>query len=204
MKKLLALAIVITISGSVHSQLMSKRRLATENEVFTMEVTYGEDFLTEVLWFISDPIELIREIEVTKDLDMKKLMESGKVKMSGGKVYEQAKFTNSASGLFESKNDSSITIRFEQGEGRYLTFVKQEPTAQDVRYYKLHKVAGADEKGNYVAYAGDVWKLLAGGYVKLEFKAKGNMKAKTQKTRIRGLKKDGSEKKGVIGVIKKN
>jgi len=197
MKKFVFLFSLLVIVNALDAQIMSKRRLATENEIFSLELTLGEGNLTEVLWYVSTPIMIQREIDRSKVADMKSLMEKGKVKISGGKVYELAQFVSNVSGLYHFKKDETIAIRYENEEARFLEFELADPVSQDVRYYNLKYQTDAD--GNKIVnYGGAEWKLVSGSYAKLEYKAKGNFNAKVQKTKIRGLKKDGSEKKGIF------
>ena len=198
MKWMIPLLIVLMLPIASNAQIMSKRRLATQNEIISLKFSVD---LKEVLWYISIPIEMEREILVTKDVDMESLRAKGKVKISGGKVYELAKFPFNSSALFEFEKDDIIAVRFEHGEERYLKF-KLEPASKttDVRYYDLQYTEEGHTKK--VMYGGSEWTLLTSSYARLEYKAKGNMDSKTKKTKVRGLKKDGSERKGVIGTVK--
>lgn len=193
------LIIILLLPIASKAQLLSKRRIATENEIFKLSLNVALD---EVLWFISSPIEIQREIEVAKNIDLKALQAKGKVKITGGKIYELAKFTSNASALFEFKKSNIIAVRFEHGEKRYLEFkLTKSSKYSDTRYYDLY--VRQYKKKKIVRYAGADWQLISGGYAKLEYKAKGNFNRKTKKTKIRGLKKDGTERKGLINIKSK-
>ena len=206
MNKIIILVTLLISTTYVHAQLFVKRQPATQDAIMQLNVqTRGN--LEEILWFISDPIEIERQIEITADLNVNDLQEKGKLKIQGGKYYELAKFVNTASGLLEYKNDSIIAVRFEQGEGRFLEFhLSKMEKMETVRYYRLKIKDKSPNKltGGKVHYAGYDWTIVSGARVILEFKAKGNNDTKVDKTKIRGLNKDGTERKGIIPSFKKD
>lgn len=166
--------------------------------------------LDEVVWYITDVIEMEREVEATSDLDVRKLQEKGKLSIQNGKYYERyvidGTVARPATGLLEKKTAESLFIRFEAGEGRFLEFRLTTPTKNEtVRYYKLVVTDIPEGKltGGKVAYAGHQWRLIQGSTVGLQFKAKVSNDNKVNTTKIRGLKKDGTEKKGLLD-FKKN
>ena len=190
----------LMISSSLSAQLLAKRQAASQDAVLNLELaTMGN--LNEVLWYISDPIEIERQVEVTAEhVDIKALQDKGSLKISGGKYYEIYRITNGATGLLEYKKDGVIAIRYEQGEGRFLEFKLSELSGlETVQYYKLNVKDKEPNKlsGGKIHYAGSDWELLSGSRVILEFKAKGNSKSKVQKTKVKGLRKDGTERKGI-------
>lgn len=122
----LLLTFVLGFSTLTDAQLISRRTLATQDGMKEMEL-YGVDF-TEVLWYISTPIELERLSTVDpKSAEGQDLMSKGKINVKGGKLYEIARFTNNATGLFEYQKGDIIGIRFEHGEGRILEFKLTKP-----------------------------------------------------------------------------
>jgi hypothetical protein len=200
MRRYLLLTLLITfIFSTSQAQIMVKRQSASQDAIMNLEVaTMGN--LEEVLWYISDPIEIQREVEATENLDIQALREKGSLKISGGKYYEIYKFTNGATGRLEYKKDDVIAIRYEQGEGRFLQFKLSELEGlETVRYYKLDVKKDDPTKlsGGSVHYAGSDWDLLSGSRVILEFKAKGNNKSSVKKTKVKGLNKDGTERGGI-------
>jgi hypothetical protein len=199
MKGLFFTLATVLISSSLFAQLMAKRQPATQDAIMMLELT-TQGNLEEILWYISDPIEIQREVEITKDLDIQALMATGKLKIVGGKYFELDKFPSNATGLIEYKKDDIIAIRFGNDEGRFLEFKLNELSGlETVQYYKL--LVKEREKGKLsggkVHYAGTDWDLISGSRVTLEFKAKGNTGSKVQKTKVKGLRKDGTERKGI-------
>lgn len=181
------------------AQILAKRQAASQDAIMNLEVTTLGN-LEEVLWYISDPIEIQREVEASSNLDIQALQDKGSLKISGGKYYEIYKITNGATGLLEYKKDEVIAIRFEQGEGRFLEFKLSELEGlETVRYYKLNVRKENPEKlsGGTIHYAGSEWDILSGSRVILEFKAKGNNKSSVKKTKVKGLNKDGTERGGL-------
>lgn len=199
MKHIFFTLVTLMISSTLFAQLMAKRQPATLDAVMMLELT-TQGNLEEILWYISAPIEIQREVEITKDLDIQALMATGKLKIVGGKYFELDKFTSNATGLIEYKKDDIIAIRFGNDEGRFLEFKLNELSGlETVQYYKL--MVKEREKGKLsggkVHYAGSDWDLISGSRVSLEFKAKGNTGNKVQKTKVKGLRKDGTERKGL-------
>lgn len=199
MKRIFFTLVTLMISSTLFAQLMAKRQPATQDAVMMLELT-TQGNLEEILWYISAPIEIQREVEITKDLDVQALMATGKLKIVGGKYFELDKFTNNATGLIEYKKDDIIAIRFGNDEGRFLEFKLNELSGlETVQYYKLLVKDREEGKlsGGSVHYAGSDWDLISGSRVTLEFKAKGNTGSKVQKTKVKGLRKDGTERKGL-------
>ncbi|RLD19622.1 MAG: hypothetical protein DRI71_11560 [Bacteroidetes bacterium] len=200
MKGLFFTLATLLISSSLQAQLLAKRQAASQDAIMSLDLaTRGN--LEEVLWYISDPIEIEREVEIKAEhVDIQALQDKGSLKISGGKYFEIYKITNGATGLLEYKKDGVIAIRYENGEGRFLEFKLSELTGlETVQYYKLNVKKADPNKlsGGTVHYAGADWNLLSGSRVILEFKAKGNSSSKTKKTKVKGLRKDGTERKGI-------
>ena len=196
----LSLTLIVGLSSICDAQLISRRTLATQDGMKEMEL-YGVDF-TEVLWYISTPIEIERLSTVDpKSAEGQDLMSKGKINVKGGKIYEIARFTSNATGLYEYQKGDVIGIRFEHGEGRILEFKLTSPknpsSSNTVKYYELVYKSNRDGSNKKVDYAGAQWDLMMGSYSRLEFKAKVNQKNKANKNRIKGMTKDGSEKETI-------
>jgi hypothetical protein len=199
---LIVLSMTLVINpGTANAQ----KQVATQDNVMMLDVQ-SRGNLDEVVWYVTDDIEIERQVEATSDLDIKKLQEKGKLSIQNGKYYERYIVTGSATGLLEKKEGESLFIRFEAGEGRFLEFKLSTPEKNEtVRYYKLVVTDRPDGKltGGNVRYAGHQWRIIEGSYVGVEFKAKISSANKVQTTKIRGLNKDGTEKKGLLD-FKKN
>ena len=58
--------------------------------------------------------------------------------------------------------------------------------------------AGDKEGESFVSFLGKEWQLVSYGNVRLNIKDKRNTKVKVDKTKSRGMKMDGTEKKGLF------
>jgi hypothetical protein len=157
-----------------------------------------------VVWYTTGDIEMEREVQATSDLDVKKLQEKGKLQIQNGKYYER--YLVGGTGLLVKKTAESLFVRFEADEDRILEFRLTKPGKNEtVRYYKLvvNDVPEGKLTGGTVSYGGHTWRLISGISVGLEFKAKISSDNKVKTTKIRGLNKDGTEKKGLLD-FKKN
>ncbi len=195
MKRVFYVIALLVISLASQAQLLSKKKAVTANDITTWDLM---EITSEIEYYISDPIVIQREVQKDPNVDYKALMESGKVNISGGKIYEIVQFTNAASGIFEYTKGDIIGIRFEHGEGRILEFQLTEMSGpENVQYYKLKvEKSGSNLSVNY---AGANWQVMSGSYVMLEYRSDIDYSSKTQKTKVKGLNKDGSERKGILG-----
>ena len=74
MRHLFFTCIAVLIFSTANAQLLSKRQPATQDNVMMLELTTKGN-LEEILWYISAPIEIEREAEITEDLDIDALLD---------------------------------------------------------------------------------------------------------------------------------
>ena len=205
MKLFSFLSAVVLLGVCTSVSLFAQTQIATQDNVLMLELQ-SEGNLSEVVWSVTDEIELEREVQATSTLDAKKLQEKGKLSIENGKYYERYRLVNSADGLLVKKSGESLFIRFEAEQDRILEFRLSKPGKNEtVRYYKLvvNDVPEGKLTGGTVSYGGHQWRLIKGMAVGLQFKAKISNNNKIKTTKIRGLNKDGTEKKGLLD-FKKN
>lgn len=203
--KLLSFLSAVVFGVCTSASVIAQTQIATQDNVLMLELQ-SEGNLSEVVWGVTDEIELEREVLVTSTLDVKKLQEKGALSIANGKYYERYLVKRTADGLLVKKSGESLFIRFEADQDRILEFKLSKPGKYETtRYYKLvvNDIPDGKLTGGKVSYGGHQWRLIKGIGVGLEFKAKISNNNKIKTTKIRGLNKDGTEKKGLLD-FKKN
>lgn len=194
----IAALVLLTIFVSFSS--FAQRTAVTQDKILEWTALGAVE---ELQWYISDAIEIRREVQVTENLDIKSLLEKGKMNIVGGKYFEIDLFSKSARGNLEYMENNEIAVRLRTDEGRFLVFeLTEKSKLESVAYFKL-KITERDKK-KWVHYGGHEWLLMSGSHVILEVKGAGSTKARVQKTKIKGLNKDGSERKTILQKLKKN
>ncbi len=203
MRIFVALAVCLAFSISTSAQIIgSKERSFTENK--RLEYEYNGIPLTGVLFYISGPITMKRVLPKTKSTDYNP---KGRVAFENGRAYEYYELVDGASAIFESESDDQKTMvmRFGQDQDETLRFKKTKGVGNDANnYYVLMSKKGEKEGQNLISFLGKEWELISYASVRLNVKEKRNTKVKVDKTKSRGIKMDGSERKGILGKKKNN
>jgi len=198
MKNLIITVILVGMGVSAHSQIIgSKERSFTANKRFEYE--YQGFGLNTVLFYISSPIRMRRVLPPKKDgaPNLK-----GRVAFENGKAYEYYELADKASCKFESESEDQtiLTMRFGQDADELLNFVKTKGVGGDTNeYYEL--IVKEDKKIDFI---GLEWELMSYAKVRLNVKEKRNTKVNVDKTKSRGMRMDGTEKKVLFQKRKKN
>ena len=99
----------------------------------------------------------------------------------------------------ENEDQSIVTLRFGNDADELLQFKKTKGIGGDENfYYVLVSKEGEKEGESFVSFLGKEWQLVSYGNVRLNIKDKRNTKVKVDKTKSRGMKMDGTEKKGLF------
>lgn len=194
-RKLTVLTMATFFTLTSFAQLLSNRQPVTKDMIMTWQLM---DITSEVDIYLSDAVEIQREVEKDPTIDYKALMDQGKIKIEGGKIYEIVRFVSNGAGMIEYIKDNEVAVRFEHGEGLILVFEAQDPSGpEQVQYYKLKM--RSDDTGKYIQYADGEFQVILGTYIILEYKSKNKAGAQQDKRKVRGLNRDGSEKQGLFG-----
>ena len=177
---------------SANAQLIGNKEVAfTQNK--KMEYEYNNFSMADVLFYISAPILMKRELPKTKDVAYNP---KGRVAFENGKAYEYYELVDGASCKFESESDDkkTVSMRFGIDADETLLFNLQKGIGGDENlYYTL--VVGDDKNISFLGYK---WDLLSNGNVRLNIKEKKNSKVDIDKTKSKGIKMDGTERKGIL------
>ncbi len=184
---------VITSSGRL---IGSKERSFTEDK--RMEYAYNDIALTNVLFYISGPITMKRVLPKTKTKEEN--FNKGRVAFENGQAFEYYELVDGASAKFEneSEDETTLTMRFGIDQDEMLKFKKAKGSGDTNSYYELVSRKGSKEGENFIDFLGKEWQLISYSKVRLNIKEKRNTKVNVDKTKSRGMKMDGTEKKGLF------
>ena len=191
MKKIGLTILTTFIILSANAQLIGNKEVAfTQNK--KLEYEYNNFSMSDVLFFISGPILMKRELPKTKDVAYNP---KGRVAFENGKAFEYFELVDGASCKYDGDVDkNSVTMRFGIDADETLLFNLQKGIGGDENlYYTL--VVGEDKQVSFLGYK---WDLLSNGNVRLNIKEKKNSKVDIDKTKSKGIKMDGTERKGIL------
>ena len=192
MRIFITIILLICFIATTSAQIVgSKKRSFTENK--RMEYEYNGFGLNNVLFYVSSAIIMKRVLPKTKDGQTNV---KGRVSFENGRAYEYYELVDGASCVFEkeSEDQSTLTMRFGQDQDEVLSFVKRAGSGNDQNNYYYLEI-GEDKK---IAFLGKEWELISWEGVRLDVKEKRNTKVKVDKTKSRGMKMDGTEKKSLF------
>ena len=122
----------------------------------------------------------------------------GRVAFEKGKAYEYCELVDGASAVFknEGEDGTSLTMRFGNDQDEVVVFKKTTRAGNDENfYYTLSYNLGEKEGQNLINFLGKEWELISYPNVRSNVKEKRNTKVKVDKTKSRGMKMDGTEKR---------
>ena len=191
---LITLCAVLPIEAQVFG---SQEKAFTENKRNQYE--YMGIGFNEVQFYISSPITMKRELP--KEVLREGANHKGRVAFENGKQFIYYEQKEGSFCVFEkmSEDKTEMTMRFGQDQDETLVFQLKKGVGSDQNQYYVLKAP--DKK---VAFLGYSWDLLSWDGVRLEIKEKSNTKVKVDMTKSKGMKIDGTEKKGVMDKIKGN
>lgn len=197
MKNVILLLFCSIITYGASGQILVKKQEFTLDS--KNELEYRGIGVDQILFYVSGEIQLKRVVNIKDEAGAK---DKGNVVFENGKALEYKKFTSSATGKADTITGNTIEVRFENIEGAYLKFKKEKAKGSTEEVYKYYLVLNAD--GKTIDYAGYTWEIFVGKSSYLFWKPKEKTKNKKKKDKVRGLKNDGSEKKTLKDIIKKD
>lgn len=194
MKSLLKLFFLFLILFS--STVQAQKTSFTASKL--MEYEFNDVVMAGVQFYISSMISLKREF--TKD-DKEQANQRGKVVFESGKAFEYYELKDGSFCVFQSMTEdkSEMVMRFGQGPGEVLAFDLKAGTGVDGEKYYVLKVG--DDK--VMPYGGHDWELISWTEVRLMVK-ESRKGGKASVTKTKGMKIDGTEKKGIKLLKKKH
>ena len=198
MRNIITLFALFILIISTDAQIIgSKERSFTDSK--RMEYEYQGFGLNTVLFYISSPIMMRRVLPPRK---VGEPNPKGRVAFENGKAYEYYELADKASCKFESETEDQavLTMRFGQDQDELLNFAKVQGMGGDTNFY--YELVVGEEK--VISFLGLDWELLSHPKVRLNVKEKRNTKVDLDKTKSRGMRMDGTEKKALFQKRKKN
>jgi hypothetical protein len=198
MKTFITTLLIVLSATVAQAQLIgSKEKAFTENK--RLQYEYMGIGYSDVQFYISSAITMKRELP--KAVLKEGANHKGRVAFENGKQYIYFELKEGSYCVFESISDdqSTMTMRFGQDQDETIRFTLKKGVGSDQNQYY---VIDAPEKK--VSFLGYEWDLLSWDGARLEVKEKSNTKVKVDMTKSKGMKIDGTEKKGILDKVKGN
>ncbi|MBB6460056.1 hypothetical protein [Flammeovirga kamogawensis] len=192
MRNLLTITLFFSFLTSTSAQFKDKvTSLFIKKNAFTIddknELEYMEADLSKVVFYTSQEISLKRLVSTDSTVKENAV---GDIIFENGDVIDRLVIKKGATGFIHQINEDTLLVKFENIEGRYLTFVSDKRNMDTLTKYYLFV-----DENRRVAYNNQEWDLLLGNNVCIQWKSKSVNVNKESSHTVKGLRADGSQKK---------
>jgi hypothetical protein len=180
------------------AQLSGKERYFTDDDRAKYDYLGGD--YSSILFRISHEMMFKRSLPEARGEQVN--TKKGQVSFENGRAVEYYQIKDNATATFESisADKKSIIVRFGNDQDEVIKFTQVKGSGNDSKmYYTL--VLEPGKKLNFLGYS---WDFLSTENVRLVYKGDNDTKLDFSKTKSKGMKLDGTERKSIIDKIKGN
>lgn len=197
MKIFITIALLL-ISFASSAQLSGKERYFTDDDRAKYDYLGGD--YSSILFRISHEMLFKRSLPEARGEQVN--TKKGTIQFENGKAVEYYQIKDNATAIFESISDDKQTmvVRFGADQDEVLKFKLVKGNGSDSKMYFTLDLE-TDKKLNFLGFS---WDFLSHENVRLVFKGDNDTKLDFNKTKSKGVKLDGTERKSIIDKVKGN
>jgi len=189
---------LLLLSFTTSAQLSGKERYFTDDDRAKYDYLGGD--YSSILFRISHQMLFKRSLPEARGENVN--TKKGTVQFENGKAIEYYQIDDNATAIFESisEDKQTMVVRFGADQDEVLKFRLVKGTGSDSKMY-FTLVLEKDKKLNFLGYT---WDFLSHENVRLVYKGDNDSKVDFNKTKSKGMKLDGTERKSIIDKVKGN